>query len=75
MFCNEQSMPRLSTEPGVMHKGMREKFEHQSADADFNHDFMEQMVKDHKAAVEPRSLGGLICAFSCRSRSSSCSLR
>jgi putative membrane protein len=35
-----------------MHKGMKEKFEHQSADADFNHDFMEQMVKDHEAAVE-----------------------
>jgi putative membrane protein len=43
---------KVPTEPGVMHKGMKEKFEHQSADADFNHDFMEQMVKDHKAAVE-----------------------
>jgi uncharacterized protein (DUF305 family) len=36
----------------AIHKGMKEKFEHQSADADFNHDFMEQMVKDHEAAVE-----------------------
>jgi putative membrane protein len=43
---------KVPTEPGMMHKGMKEKFEHQSADADFNHDFMEQMVKDHKAAVE-----------------------
>src|ERR1044072_6836648 len=39
---------KVHTQPGVMHKGMKEKFEHQSADADFNHDFMEQMVKDHK---------------------------
>lgn len=43
---------KVPTEPGVMHKGMKEKFAHQSADADFNHDFMEQMVKDHEAAVE-----------------------
>jgi putative membrane protein len=42
---------KVPTEPGVMHKGMKEKFEHQSADADFNHDFMEQMVKDHESAV------------------------
>ena len=42
----------VPTEPNMMHKGMKEKFEHQSADADFNHDFMEQMVKDHEAAVE-----------------------
>ena len=43
---------KVSAEPGVMHKGMKEKFEHQSADADFNHDFMQQMVKDHESAVE-----------------------
>lgn len=43
---------KVPTEPGVMHKGMKEKFERQSADADFNHDFMQQMVKDHKSAVE-----------------------
>jgi putative membrane protein len=43
---------KVPTEPGVMHKGMKEKFEHQSADADFNHDFMQQMVRDHEAAVE-----------------------
>jgi len=42
----------VPTEPGVMHKGMKEKFEHQSADKDFNNDFMEQMVKDHEAAVK-----------------------
>jgi putative membrane protein len=43
---------KVPTEPGLMHKAMKEKFEHRSADADFNHDFMQQMVKDHKAAVE-----------------------
>jgi putative membrane protein len=42
----------VPTEPGVMHKGMKEKFEHQSADADFDHDFMEQMVRDHESAVK-----------------------
>ena len=42
----------VPTEPGMMHKGMKEKFEHQSADADFNHDFMQQMVKDHESAVK-----------------------
>lgn len=42
----------VPTEPGLMHKGMKEKFEHQSADADFNHDFMQQMVRDHEAAVK-----------------------
>jgi putative membrane protein len=39
-------------EPGLMHKGVSEKFEHQAADADFDHDFMQQMVRDHEAAVE-----------------------
>jgi putative membrane protein len=43
---------KVPTEPGVMHKGMKEKFEHQSADKDFNHDFMQQMVRDHEGAVE-----------------------
>ena len=42
----------VPTEPGLMHKGMKEKFEHQAADNDFNEDFMEQMVKYHEAAVE-----------------------
>lgn len=42
----------VPSEPGLIHKGMKEKFEHQSADQDFNHDFMEQMVRDHKSAVE-----------------------
>jgi putative membrane protein len=42
----------VPTEPGLMHKGMKEKFEHQAADNDFNHDFMEQMVRDHEGAVE-----------------------
>lgn len=43
---------KVPTEPGIMHKGMKEKFEHQSADKDFNHDFMQQMVRDHESAVE-----------------------
>lgn len=42
----------VPTEPDLLHKGMMEKFERQSADADFNHDFMQQMVRDHKATVE-----------------------
>jgi putative membrane protein len=42
----------VPTEPGLMQKGMKEKFEHQKADADFDHDFMEHMVTDHKKAVE-----------------------
>lgn len=36
----------------MMHKGMMEKFEHQKADTDFNHDYMEQMVRDHKKVIE-----------------------
>ncbi len=42
----------VPTEPDLMHKGMKKKFEAQGADADFDHDFMEQMVKDHEATVE-----------------------
>ena len=42
----------VPTEPDLLHKGMKEKFEAQAADEDFNHDFMQQMVKDHKATVE-----------------------
>jgi len=42
----------VPTEPGLMHKGMKEKFEHQAADGDFNEDFMEQMVRDHEKNVE-----------------------
>jgi len=42
----------VPTEPGLMHKGMKEKLELQSADGDFNEDFMEQMVKDHRKNVE-----------------------
>lgn len=41
----------VPTEPNLMHKGMKEKFERQSADQDFSHDFMQQMVRDHKDAV------------------------
>lgn len=42
----------VPTEPGLMHKGVKEKFELQSADGDFNEDFMEQMVKDHEKTVK-----------------------
>ena len=42
----------VPTEPDMMHKGMMEKFERQKADADFDHDFMQQMVRDHEALVE-----------------------
>jgi putative membrane protein len=42
----------VPTEPDMMHKGMMEKFERQKADADFDHDFMQQMVRDHKMVVE-----------------------
>lgn len=42
----------VPTEPDMMHKGMMEKFERQSADKDFNHDYMQQMVRDHKKVVE-----------------------
>lgn len=42
----------VPTEPDMMHKGMMEKFEHQSADHDFNHDYMQQMVRDHKKVIE-----------------------
>jgi putative membrane protein len=36
----------------MMHKGMMEKMDHQKADQDFDHDFMQGMVKDHKKAVD-----------------------
>ncbi|HET9445434.1 MAG TPA: DUF4142 domain-containing protein [Steroidobacteraceae bacterium] len=42
----------VPSEPDMMHKAMMKKFEGQSADKDFDHDFMQQMVKDHKAVVE-----------------------
>lgn len=42
----------VPTAPDMMHKGMMEKFEHQKADTDFNHDYMQQMVRDHKKVIE-----------------------
>ena len=42
----------IPSSPDMMHKAMMKKFEGQSADKDFDHDFMQQMVKDHKAVVE-----------------------
>ena len=35
-----------------MHKAMMEKFQQQEAGKNFDRDYMEQMVEDHKAAVE-----------------------
>ena len=42
----------VPTEADMMHKAMMEKFEHQKADTDFDHDFMQQMVRDHEKVVE-----------------------
>jgi putative membrane protein len=42
----------VPTDADMMHKAMMEKFEHQKADADFDHDFMQQMVRDHEKVVE-----------------------
>lgn len=42
----------VPSSPDTMHKAMMEKFEHQSGDKDFDHDFMQQMVKDHTEVVE-----------------------
>jgi putative membrane protein len=42
----------VPTEPDMMHKAAMEKFELQKADADFDHDFMQQMVRDHEKVVE-----------------------
>jgi putative membrane protein len=42
----------VPTEPDMLHKGMMEKFERQKADTDFNHDYMQQMVRDHKKVIE-----------------------
>lgn len=52
MAAAETKGLKVPTEPGLKHKAMKEKFEHQSADADFNKDFMQQMVRDHEAAVD-----------------------
>jgi putative membrane protein len=42
----------LPTSPDMKHKAMMEKFDQQKADADFDEDFMEQMVRDHKQVIE-----------------------
>jgi putative membrane protein len=42
----------VPTAPDMMQKVMMQKFEGQSADKDFDHGFMQQMVKDHKAVVQ-----------------------
>jgi putative membrane protein len=41
----------VPTEPDLMHKGMMKKFEHQKADTDFNQDYMQEMVRDHKKDI------------------------
>lgn len=38
--------------PGMMNKMMDEKFDQQKAGKDFDRDFMQRMVKDHKEAVK-----------------------
>ncbi len=43
---------KVPTEPSMVHKGVMEKYQHQTADTDFNRDFMQRMVKDHEAAVK-----------------------
>jgi putative membrane protein len=42
----------VPSEPDMMHKGMMKKFDGQKADADFDHDFMQQMVRDHQKVIE-----------------------
>jgi putative membrane protein len=42
----------VPTAPDMRHKAMMQKFDGQSAGKDFDHEFMQQMVKDHKAVVE-----------------------
>nr|WP_298726223.1 DUF4142 domain-containing protein [uncultured Steroidobacter sp.] len=42
----------VPTEPGLMHKGVMEKYKHESADSDFNRDYMQRMVKDHEQVVQ-----------------------
>jgi putative membrane protein len=42
----------VPTSPGVMHKTMMEKYEHQSSGKNFDQDFAKAMVKDHKNAIE-----------------------
>ena len=42
----------VPSSPGMMHKAVHEKFEHQSAGREFDRDFMQRMVKDHQAVVE-----------------------
>lgn len=43
---------QVPSEPDLMHKAVKEKFEHQKTDADFDHDFMQHMVRDHEKVIE-----------------------
>lgn len=41
----------LPSSPDAIHKVVHKKFEMQEADAEFDRDFMKQMVKDHEATI------------------------
>jgi putative membrane protein len=42
----------VPSSPGMTHKAMMEKYEHQSSGKNFDQDFAKAMVKDHKNAIE-----------------------
>ncbi|MFL6548138.1 MAG: DUF4142 domain-containing protein [Povalibacter sp.] len=42
----------LPSSPDLTHKAMMEKFQHQKAGKEFDQDFVQQMVKDHKKDIE-----------------------
>lgn len=42
----------VPSSPDMMHKAIKEKFEHQSSGQEFDKDFMQQMVKDHTKVVK-----------------------
>lgn len=42
----------VRSEPDLTHKAVLEKLELQKADADFDHDLMQQMVRDHEKVIE-----------------------
>jgi putative membrane protein len=42
----------IPSSAGTMHKAMIDRFQQQDADKDFDRDYMQQMVEDHKSAVE-----------------------
>jgi putative membrane protein len=42
----------VPTSPGAMQKAMKEKYQHQAGGKGFDKDFAQQMVKDHREAIE-----------------------